>query len=116
MSLIRHLNFHNSEFQVVDPWGTVIAQCSEGTGVAIAHIDTSYIQQIRSSMPVWQHRRSDLYAEMSPLKTAVKSEEIDDNATYRFGSTTVHGSTVFYKTDKSLAFTNKKCAVPGRIL
>ena len=115
-NLIRYLNFHNSEFQVVDPWGTVIAQCSEGTDVAIAHIDTSYIQQVRSSMPVWQHRRNDLYAAMSPLKTAVKSEEIDDNATYRFGSTTVHGSTVFYKTNKSLAFTNKKCAVPGRIL
>jgi hypothetical protein len=115
-SIIRHLNFCNSEFQVVDPWGTVIAQCSEGTGVAIAHIDTSYVQQVRSSMPVWQHRRSDLYADMSPLKTPVKSEEIDDNTTYRFGSTTVHGSAVFYKTNKSLAFTNKKCAVPGRIL
>ncbi|GFG35911.1 hypothetical protein Cfor_05267 [Coptotermes formosanus] len=101
---------------VVDPWGTVIAQCSEGTGVAIAHIDLSYIKQVRSSMPVWQHRRNDLYAEMSPLKTADKSEEIDDNTTYRFGSTTVHGSTVFYKTDKTVAFTNKKCAVPGHVL
>ena len=116
MSVIWHLNFHNSEFQVVDPWGTVIAQCSEGTGIAIAHIDTSYIQQVRSSMPVWQHRRNDLYAEMSPLKTAVKSKEIDANTTYKFGSATVHSSTVFYKTSKSLAFTNKKCAVPGRIL
>lgn len=101
---------------VVDPWGTVIAQCSEGTGVAIAHIDSSYVQQVRSSMPVWQHRRNDLYAEMSPLKTADKSEEIDENAIYRFGATTVHGSTVFYKTDKTLAFTNKKCAVPGHVL
>jgi hypothetical protein len=48
--------------------------------------------------------------------SADKSEEIDENAIYRFGATTVHGSTVFYKTDKTLAFTNKKCAVPGRIL
>lgn len=101
---------------VVDPWGTVIAQCSEGTNVAIAEIDSSYVQKVRSSMPVWQHRRNDLYADMSPLKTAVKTDKIDDSAAYRFGSTTVHGSTVFYMTNKTLAFTNKRCAVPGHVL
>lgn len=102
--------------QVVDPWGTVVAQCSEGTNVAIAKIDLSYMQQVRLTMPVWQHRRNDLYAEMSPVKTAEKPDEIDDKAAYRFGSTTVQGSTVFYKTSKTLAFTNKRCVVPGRIL
>jgi hypothetical protein len=102
--------------QVVDPWGTVIAQCSEGTSVAIAEIGSSYVQKVRSSMPVWEHRRNDLYPDMSPFKTAVKSDKIDDSTAYRFGSTTVHGSTVFYKTNKTVAFTNKKCAVPGRIL
>lgn len=93
-----------------------MAQCSEGTNVAIAEIDLSYIQKVRSTMPLWQHRRNDLYAEMSPLRTAVKSDKIDDKAAYQFGSTTVQGSTVFYKTDKTLAFTNKRCVVPGRIL
>jgi hypothetical protein len=102
--------------QVVDPWGTIIAQCSEGTNVAIAELDPSYTQKVRSSMPVWEHRRNDLYPDMSPLRTAVKSDEIDDNAAYRFGSTTVHGSAVFYKTNKTVAFTNRRCAVPGRIL
>ncbi|XP_021933022.1 nitrilase homolog 1 isoform X2 [Zootermopsis nevadensis] len=101
---------------VVDPWGTVVAQCSEGTSVAIAEIDLSYIQKVRSTMPVWQHRRNDLYAEMSLLKTAEKSDEIDDKAAYRFGSTVVQGSTVFYKTNKTLAFTNKRCVVPGHVL
>jgi hypothetical protein len=104
------------EIQVVDPWGTVVAQCSEGTSVAIAEIDLSYVQKVRSTMPVWQHRRNDLYAEMSPQKTVEKSDEIDDKAAYRFGSTVVQGSTVFYKTSKTLAFTNKRCVVPGRIL
>eukprot|EP00057_Strongylocentrotus_purpuratus_P033107 XP_790158.2 PREDICTED: nitrilase homolog 1 [Strongylocentrotus purpuratus] len=46
---------------IVDPWGAVIAQCSEGEGVAVAQIDPDYLQKIRTSMPVWNHRRNDLY-------------------------------------------------------
>ncbi|XP_069701548.1 deaminated glutathione amidase-like isoform X1 [Periplaneta americana] len=101
---------------VVDPWGTVVAQCSEGTNIAIAQIDLSYIKQVRSTMPVWQHRRNDLYAEMTPLKTVEKSSEIEDKTVYKFGQTSVPGSAVFYKTNRTLAFTNKRCVVPGHVL
>lgn len=46
---------------VVDPWGAVVAQCREGPGLCYAEIDLDYLQQVRSQMPVQEHRRHDLY-------------------------------------------------------
>jgi deaminated glutathione amidase len=42
---------------IVDPWGEVIAQASEGEGVAVATLDPKYLQQVRASLPSLQHRR-----------------------------------------------------------
>ena len=102
--------------EVVNPWGSIVAQCSEGTGVAVAEIDLSYMQHVRTTMPVWQHRRNDLYPSMSPVKTAGKPVSCEEKSEYKFGHTSVKASGVFYKTEKSLAFTNIRCVVPGRIL
>lgn len=46
---------------MVDPWGTVVAEYSEGEGVCTAEINLDYVQKIRQQMPVQSHRRSDLY-------------------------------------------------------
>jgi predicted amidohydrolase len=46
---------------IVDPWGTVVAQCRDGEGIAVAHIDRAFLEAIRARVPVWQHRRPDLY-------------------------------------------------------
>jgi nitrilase len=46
---------------VVDPWGVVIAQCSEGVGTVLADIDLDHLRAIRSRMPLLQHRRPDLF-------------------------------------------------------
>ncbi|MCX8033522.1 MAG: carbon-nitrogen hydrolase family protein [Thermoleophilia bacterium] len=46
---------------VVDPWGMVIAQCSEGAGVVTADIDVDYVREVRERMPVLRHRRLDLF-------------------------------------------------------
>lgn len=53
--------------QVVDPWGCVVAQCREGTDVATAEIDLAYVAKLREEMPVWQHRRHDLYSQVFSL-------------------------------------------------
>ncbi|XP_076618748.1 ntrilase and fragile histidine triad fusion protein NitFhit [Colletes latitarsis] len=53
---------------IIDPWGTVIAQCSEKTGIALAEIDLNLIEQIRENMPCENHRRIDLYPKMESLK------------------------------------------------
>ncbi|XP_007485022.1 deaminated glutathione amidase isoform X3 [Monodelphis domestica] len=49
---------------VVDPWGVVVARCSEGPGLCLAHIDLAYLRQVRQHMPVAQHRRPDLYGNL----------------------------------------------------
>lgn len=65
---------------VIDPWGAIIAQCSETTGKAelkilglwnsdsfylglcYAEILPEYIDEVRRNQPVFEHRRSDLYS------------------------------------------------------
>jgi predicted amidohydrolase len=42
---------------ICDPWGTVIAECGEGPGYAIAGIDHAAIERIRASLPSLRHRR-----------------------------------------------------------
>ncbi|XP_039695832.1 deaminated glutathione amidase isoform X3 [Pteropus medius] len=49
---------------VVDPWGTVVARCSEGPGLCLARIDLSYLRQLRQHLPVFQHRRPDIYGSL----------------------------------------------------
>lgn len=106
----------------MDPWGAVIAQCTEGIGLAMADIDLDYLYKIRQSMPVWKHRRYDLYADVTNTKSSgISSDNAkicfpDDNAVFRFGEAGLKGKTVIFKTDHSVAFTNRKCVVPGRIL
>ncbi|QQR90297.1 MAG: carbon-nitrogen hydrolase family protein [Myxococcales bacterium] len=42
---------------IVDPWGCVIAECSDGQGVAVATIDLERQNKIRTSLPSLKHRR-----------------------------------------------------------
>jgi len=42
---------------IVDPWGEVIAQCSEGEGVATADLDFAYQDRVRNSVPCLLHRK-----------------------------------------------------------
>ncbi len=42
---------------VIDPWGEVVAQCSEGEGFAVARLDFEYQDRVRSSLPSLLHRK-----------------------------------------------------------
>lgn len=42
---------------ICDPWGTVIAECSDGEGVAVAEIDLALQDKIRTELPSLKHRR-----------------------------------------------------------
>ncbi len=46
---------------VVDPWGTVLAEVSEGEGVAVATLDFGDLADIRRRLPALAHRRDDVY-------------------------------------------------------
>ena len=42
---------------VADPWGRILSELDEGPGVATAELDMDRLKDIRTRMPVWQHRR-----------------------------------------------------------
>ena len=42
---------------IADPWGCVVAQCSDGEGVAIAEIDRERVASVRSELPSLANRR-----------------------------------------------------------
>lgn len=41
---------------LIDPWGTVLAELTEGDGVAVAEIDPALLARVRSEMPCHAHR------------------------------------------------------------
>lgn len=42
---------------VCDPWGTVLAECGQGNGYALAYVDSRVTEQVRASVPSLTHRR-----------------------------------------------------------
>jgi predicted amidohydrolase len=42
---------------IADPWGTILAECGEGEGVAVAEIDPAYVAKVRAAVPSLAHRR-----------------------------------------------------------
>lgn len=42
---------------IVDPWGTVLADCADGEGVAVAELDLRAQERIRQELPALEHRR-----------------------------------------------------------
>ena len=45
---------------IIDPWGVVLAQASDGEGVAVADLDFARLAEIRERLPA-AHRRDDVY-------------------------------------------------------
>jgi predicted amidohydrolase len=41
---------------IVDPWGDVLAQCSEGEGIAVANLDFAAQDRVRAALPCLAHR------------------------------------------------------------
>lgn len=99
---------------VVSPSGTVIAQCAQGTGFALANIDLGQVEAVRRSMPVSDHRRCDIYPRMVPVGNSVNIGE--SRKEYKFGQVTILAESVFCRSLLSIAFTNKRCVVPGHVL
>ncbi|MFO0627485.1 MAG: carbon-nitrogen hydrolase family protein [Polyangiales bacterium] len=40
---------------IVDPWGTVLAECADGEGVALAELDPARVRSVRASLPCHAH-------------------------------------------------------------
>uniref|UniRef100_A0A915IQJ8 Bis(5'-adenosyl)-triphosphatase n=1 Tax=Romanomermis culicivorax TaxID=13658 RepID=A0A915IQJ8_ROMCU len=98
---------------VVDPWGTVVAQCNEGVGFCLASIDLNYLANVRKNLPCFEHRRLDLYD--VPSQNNDKFFDPDQSATYTFGQVLIPSSHVFVLTHLSFAFVNIKPVLPGHV-
>jgi predicted amidohydrolase len=46
---------------IISPWGTVLANLEKECGLGYANISHEEIARIRREMPVWSHRRKDIY-------------------------------------------------------
>jgi len=42
---------------IVDPWGAVLTQRESGAGIILADLDMGWLQEVRSAMPLPQHKR-----------------------------------------------------------
>lgn len=42
---------------IIDPWGTVLAKATDGSGIITAEIDLDHLARVRSHLPCLQHRR-----------------------------------------------------------
>lgn len=109
----------DNSLQIIDPWGKILAECPKyrsdvpvNNSVAIAEIDLSLVSKVRTEMPVYEHRRNDIYTltQLNPSTQKITRE------TFNFADKIIPGSTVFYESSFSFAFTNIRCVVPGRIL
>jgi len=46
---------------VINPWGLVVAQATDGTTTLLADLDIAELQAIRTNFPALKHRRKDLF-------------------------------------------------------
>lgn len=42
---------------IVDPWGTVLAECGDGEGYCLAELDPARVAEVRASIPMASNRR-----------------------------------------------------------
>ena len=107
---------------IVDPWGSVIAQCSEGESVSSAYIDLEYLEKVRKNMPVWSHRRNDIYGFVLQNEVQVPKLEIDgcqNNLALedqKFGSFSIPKEEIVMVSRHSYATVNLKPVVPFHLL
>lgn len=47
---------------IVDPWGLVLAQASDGEGLCLADLDFDRQDEVRATLPALTHRRPSVYA------------------------------------------------------
>ncbi|MGA0983875.1 MAG: carbon-nitrogen hydrolase family protein [Burkholderiaceae bacterium] len=45
---------------VIDPWGTIVACCKQGEGLALAKVDPGLTEKVRLNLPALRHRQSAL--------------------------------------------------------
>ena len=58
-------------FQVVDPWGCILGECHDEPDVSIVSLSPNYQERKRQEMPVWKHRRHDVYGHVQTQSSGI---------------------------------------------
>ncbi|VDK17303.1 unnamed protein product [Anisakis simplex] len=95
---------------VIDPWGAIVAQCSENVGMCFAEISLPYLNEVRTMQPVFAHRRNDLYSVIACKDRPIGHEP------FSFGDHLIETCVVFYRSKYSFAFVNRSPVLPGHVL
>jgi len=74
---VRHTYGHAL---ICDPWGQVVATCSDGPGWATARIDPAVTARVRRDMPVLEHRRLPFAREATPAPASAPALPHDQMA------------------------------------
>ena len=53
-------NSHYGHSMIVDPWGTVLGQGSNGEKIIYGEIDINYLKKVRKKLPSLKHKRGDV--------------------------------------------------------
>ena len=108
---------------IVDPWGSIVAQCSEGEGVSSAYINLDYLQKLRRNMPVWSHRRNDMYSLVLENEVQIpklQTDELEHNSAILkdqlFGSFSIPKEQIILVSRHSFVTVNIKPVVPLHLL
>lgn len=56
-----HNEWSYGRSMVVDPWGVVVAQASDKTGVITVDLDLDWLEDVRKRVPTLSQRRPDVY-------------------------------------------------------
>ncbi|CAG9794514.1 unnamed protein product [Diatraea saccharalis] len=114
----------------VNPWGEVLADCGEESpSYKIVDVPNEELVRVRRNMPVFQHRRRDIYSlytlslrkDLLPVHMQHSSisdapRERHDGPTHVFGQVQIPDKCVFFKSKLSYAFVNLRCVIPGHVL
>lgn len=105
---------------IIDPWGVILDECMAyvdnygiDASLCSANISSEMLDYSRSQMPVFEHRRDDVY--MISASVSAPTLPITPEVFY-FSTKAVYSSTVFIETTICFGFTNIRCVVPGHCL
>ena len=102
---------------VIDPWGAIVAQCSDGIGFAVAAIDLDFRNSVRQKLPVWTDRRPELYGNIITAQELTNNCEDNEKFEFNFGpNAIVKGYQIFFRTQHSIAFVNHRPVLSGHVL
>lgn len=60
---------------IVDPWGDIVAQCSDKEGIVLCELDLGYLDRVRSNMNCLTHIRTDILLQPDVSMSSIRERK-----------------------------------------